>query len=180
MNVLRPTGQALERDLPALQPRISERARPVPECLRGLACEDSQVRLRPLHIERLQGGVQTAAGDVPGFDVILGVIIPLQVLADLVETAVDDHPVFGDPAPVGPLTPDLEANRVSVGNTGTGAPVPLDVVWPAAASVVEDGPGPLGHIKPLPLYANPPGHWKGNVLHRVLEAVLVPRDDDGQ
>ena len=96
--------------------------------------------------------VELTAGidDAPRLHRRVPVVLPTQLVAELVQAAVDDDAVLGEAGAVGPLRTELQADDVRADATGAAAPVPSDVVRPTTAADVEHTPRVAGRAADLP------------------------------
>src|SRR5262245_239040 len=137
-------GEPLQpRDLEGESVVGHQAARPRPEHLVRLAAEilariDLGVLVKPWFEHDVELTVRV--GHAPRRERLVPVVFPRELVAELVQPAVDDQPVLGEAGAGRPLRPELESHDVLAAASRAAAPVPVDPRWPASAADVEHAP----------------------------------------
>src|SRR5690606_10301775 len=91
-----------------------ERARPRAEALVRRRRHDAEVRARDLRAEGLERRVDSAAGDAPRPVRVREVVVPHELVGEVVEAPVDEDRVLRRPRADRPPPPDLETDDAPV------------------------------------------------------------------
>src|SRR5262245_11738493 len=122
--LLRPAGQPVEVHLGPVVGRCP--AGEVAEALVRLVRDDAEVGPGHLLVERVEARIDPFAADPPRAQPVLPVVGPPELVADLVQAAVDEQAVLGDSGAVGPFPAELDRPA----RRGACRPVPRDRVRP--------------------------------------------------
>src|SRR5690606_15983618 len=118
----------------------ADRARPRAEALVDLHLDDLQIGVVVAVVLGRQRDVDTLTTDAPRAQRLVPRVPPVELVADLGETAVDAERVLGGAGALGPLAAELQPDQPAVGRASrSGRPVPPVRVRPHPPAEVLDG-----------------------------------------
>src|SRR6185295_976987 len=115
---------------------------PAPEAAHAARPEDAEAHVRAMGDDRFEDHVEhprVLGTHAPRSHPVGRVVVPAQVLHDLVEATVDQQAVLVRPGAGGPLAADVDADPPAVLHAGGDPPVPERAIRPDAAAEILDG-----------------------------------------